>query len=129
MEERLKFAHENFKIDAIIKQYPDLSAVRILEKIAVNDGVTPGYTGRISQLKSYLQTIRPIQGRVYQDITYSPGEAIQIDWGDVGSVKINNTIRKVSVFVAVLCYSRMYALNFSSSMSWGIFRLTNAVRT
>ena len=45
------------------------------------------------------RTIRPIQGRVYQDITYSPGEAIQIDWGDVGSVKINNTIRKVSVVV------------------------------
>ncbi len=60
------------KIDAIIKQYPDLSAVRILEKIAVNDGVSPGYTGRISQLKSYLRTIRPIRGRVYQDITYSP---------------------------------------------------------
>ena len=118
------------KIDAIIKQYPDLSAVRILEKIAVNDGVTPGYTGRISQLKSYLRTIRPIQGRVYQDITYSPGEAIQIDWGDVGSVKINNTIRKVSVFVAVLCYSRMCYIEFTLSQRKGEFYrcLSNALK-
>ena len=118
------------KIDAIIKQYPDLSAVRILEKIAVNDGVTPGYTGRISQLKSYLRTIRPIQGRVYQDIIYSPGEAIQIDWGDVGSVKINNTIRKVSVFVAVLCYSRMCYIEFTLSQRKSEFYrcLSNALK-
>ena len=78
------------RIKAIIDQYPNLSAVRILEKISASDDQRPGYAGGITQLRSYLRSIRPNTGRVYQDIVYSPGEAVQIDWGDVGSIKINN---------------------------------------
>lgn len=108
---------EPFKqqIQAIIQQYPELTAVRVMEKIAKGDGQSQGYTGGISQLKVYLQSIRPAKGRVYQDINYSPGEAIQVDWGDVGSIKVQNTIRRVSVFVAVLCYSRMCYIEFTLS--------------
>lgn len=103
------------RIKAIIDQYPNLSAVRILEKISVSDDQRPGYAGGITQLRSYLRTIRPQSGRVYQDIVYSPGEAVQIDWGDVGSIKINNTVRRISVFVGVLCYSRMLFIEFTLS--------------
>lgn len=103
------------RIQAILELYPELSAVRIMEKIAKGDGQTPGYTGGISQLKLYLQSIRPSKGRVYQDITYSPGEAIQIDWGDVGKITVQNTVRRISVFVAVLCYSRMCYIEFTLS--------------
>jgi transposase len=102
-------------IKTILEQYPELSAVRILEKIARGDDQSPGYTGGITQLRVYLQSIRASQGRVYQDITYSPGEAIQIDWGDVGSIKIQNAVRRVSVFVCVLCYSRMCYIEFTLS--------------
>lgn len=103
------------QIQAIIQEYPQLSAVRIMEKITKGDGQSPGYTGGISQLKSYLKSIRPVKTRVYQDISYSPGEALQVDWGDVGSIEIQSTLRRISVFVAVLCYSRMCYIEFTLS--------------
>lgn len=103
------------RIQAILEQYPTLSAVRIQEKIAQGDGHSPGYCGGLTQLRVYLQSMRPARGRVYQDVTYSPGEAMQIDWGDVGTIQIEETRRKISVFVAVLCYSRMGYIEFTLS--------------
>ena len=52
-------------------------------------------------------------GRVYQEVHYEPGEAIQVDWGECGSVPVGQTRRRVSVFVAVLCYSRMIYVEFT----------------
>lgn len=40
---------------------------------------------------------------------------MQIDWGDCQTLQIENTNRKVSVFVAVLCYSRMMYVEFTLS--------------
>ncbi len=40
---------------------------------------------------------------------------MQIDWGDAGKIKIDKTTRRVSVFVAVLCYSRMCYIEFTLS--------------
>ena len=118
------------RIKAIVEQYPELSAVRIMEKISQSDGLSPGYTGGITQLRAYLRSIRAATGRVYQDITYSPGEALQIDWGDVGSIKVRNTVRRISVFVAVLCYSRMGYIEFTLSQRKAEFYrcLDNAIR-
>jgi len=48
-------------------------------------------------------------------VIYEPGEAMQVDWGDCGSVTIGQTSRRVSVFVAVLCYSRLGYIEFSLS--------------
>ena len=38
-----------------------------------------------------------------------------MDWGECGRVQIGNTTRKVSVFVAVLCYSRLIYIEFTLS--------------
>lgn len=103
------------RIAKILDRYPALSAVRILEKISTDDGGVPGYRGGITQLRSYLRSVRPTQQRVYQDAHYDCGEAMQIDWGDVGPIRIGNATRKVSVFVAVLCYSRMIYIEFTLS--------------
>jgi transposase len=40
---------------------------------------------------------------------------MQVDRGECSRVPIGNTIRKVSVFVAVLCYSRMTYIEFTLS--------------
>lgn len=99
----------------ILAKHPSLSAVRILEKIAKPDGNSPGYQGGITQLRIYLKSVRPMNQRVYQEVHYEPGEAMQIDWGDVGPIQIGNANRKVSVFVAVLCYSRVIYIEFTLS--------------
>lgn len=103
------------RITQILEKYPNLSAVRILEKIAKPEGDMPGYRGGLTQLRAYLKTVRPTNARVYQDAHYEPGEAIQVDWGDVGPIQIGNAKRRVSVFVAVLCYSRMIYIEFTLS--------------
>ncbi len=100
------------RIAALIGQYPELSAVRVLEEISKGP---EGYRGKITQLRQYLRQIRPARGRIYQEVIYEPGQAMQVDWGDCGKLKIGGTSRRVSVFVAVLCYSRLTYIEFSLS--------------
>jgi transposase len=100
------------KIDALVAQYPDLSAVRIREEIARGP---EGYAGSACILRRYLRQIRPARGRVYQEVHYEPAQAMQIDWGECGRVPVGTTTRKVSVFVAVLCYSRLTFIEFALS--------------
>ena len=97
-------------IDALIARYPNLSAVRVLEEISKG---ADGYGGEISLVRRYLRRIRPDRRRVYQEVHYDPAEAMQVDWGECGRVTIGQTSRRVSVFVAVLCFSRLCYIEFS----------------
>jgi transposase len=100
------------KIEALLAKYPELSAVRIREEIARSPD---GYTGSVSVVRRYLRKVRPARGRVYQEVFYEPAQAMQVDWGECGRVRIGATTRKVSVFVAVLCYSRLIYIEFTLS--------------
>jgi transposase len=100
------------KIDALLVKYPDLSAVRIREEIGRG---SDGYTGSASVIRRYLRQARPARGRIYQEVYYEPAQAMQIDWGECGRMQVGATTRKVSVFVAVLCYSRLTYIEFTLS--------------
>jgi transposase len=100
------------QIKDLLARYPDLSAVRIREEIARGP---QGYTGSTIILRRYLRKIRPARGRVYQEVHYQPAQAMQVDWGECGRVQVGSTMRKVSVFVAVLCYSRLVYIEFTLS--------------
>ena len=43
-----------------------------------------GYTGSTIVLRRYLRTVRPARGRIYQEVHYEPGQAMQVDWGECG---------------------------------------------
>lgn len=98
------------KIDALTAKYPNLSAVRILEEIRQGPD---GYPGGLTLLRQYVQGIRPRRQRVYQEVAWEPGQAMQVDWGSCDEIAIENGVRKVSAFVAVLCYSRMCYIEFA----------------
>jgi transposase len=98
------------RIDDLLARHPELSAVRILEDLRRGPD---GFTGGISLVRRYVRRVRPARGRVYQAVVYQPGEALQVDWGDGGSVRIGGTTRRVSVLVAVLCHSRLCDIEFS----------------
>jgi transposase len=100
------------KIDALLAKDPDLSGVRIREEIARGPD---GYQGSAIVIRRYLRTIRPARGRVYQEVHYEPAQAMQVDWGECGRVQVGTTTRKVSVFVAVFCYSRLMFIEFTLS--------------
>ena len=99
-------------VDALIAKSPTLSAVRVLEEIG-----KAGYSGEITLVRDYLREIRPARGRVYQEVDYAPAKAMQIDWGCCGTVPVGEISRKVSVFVAVLCFSRLIYIDFTLSQS------------
>lgn len=113
------------KIDALIAKYPALSAIRVREEIA-----KAGYDGELTLVRDYLRVIRPARGRVYQEVDYPPGRAMQIDWGSCGVVPVGESLRKVSVFVAVLCFSRLIYIEFSLSQTKAHFYrcFTNSLR-
>ena len=100
------------KIDALLARYPQLSAARVMEEIRRGPD---GYQGKLTLVRIYIRKVRPRRGRVYQEVEYEPGQAMQIDWGHCGQIRIGSTQRKVSVFVAVLCYSRLCYIEFPLS--------------
>ena len=115
------------RIDLLIEKYPELSAVRVLEEISKGD---EPYRGGISLVRRYLRQIRPARGRIYQEVHYDPGEAMQVDWGDCGRVMVGQTSRRVSVLVATLCFSRFGYIEFSLSQNKANFyrALVHALR-
>lgn len=99
-------------IDEILDREPSMSAPRIVEEISKGE---EGYKGGISLVRKYLRQKRPSRGRIYQEVEYPPADAMQVDWGHCGSVKVGESVRRVSVFVAVLCYSRLIYIEFALS--------------
>jgi transposase len=100
------------KIDAILARHPELSAVRIHQEIARGPD---RYTGSACTVRRYVRAVRPVRGRVYQEVHYEPAQAMQVDWGECGRIQLGGTTRRVSVFVAVLCYSRLIYIEFTLS--------------
>ncbi|HAL46631.1 MAG TPA: IS21 family transposase, partial [Dehalococcoidia bacterium] len=100
------------KIAPLLAHSPGLSAMRIWEEICRGPD---GYTGSVITVRRYVKQIRPPRGRVYQEVTWQPGQAMQVDWGCCGKIRIEDTWRNVSVFVAVLCYSRLSYIEFTLS--------------
>ncbi|MBV8654921.1 MAG: IS21 family transposase, partial [Candidatus Eremiobacteraeota bacterium] len=100
------------QIKNLLAKYPELSAARIREEIARGP---QGYRGSTIVLRRYLRKVRPARGRVYQEVHYEPAQAMQVDWGECGCVPVGALTRKVSVFVAVLCYSRLVYIEFALS--------------
>jgi hypothetical protein len=88
------------KIDALLAKYPDLSAVRIREEIARGPD---GYTG---VYRPPLPAEGPSRAGVSTRKSLRAGQACK-SIGRVRPCPIGATTRKVSVFVAVLCYSRL----------------------
>ena len=53
--------------------YPELSAVRVYDKIAAE-----GYAGGLSTLRAHLRAVRP-RPVAFQRTEYAPGEVGQVD--------------------------------------------------
>ena len=71
-----------------------------------------GYTGGYTVVKKYVCLVRPPSKKAYLTLSFAPGEAAQVDFGDCGTIPVGNTMRKLSAFVMVLCHSRMIYVEF-----------------
>jgi transposase len=65
-----------------------------------------GFDGGITIVKDYVQRIRPRPVQAFLKLSFLPGEAAQVDWGEYGTITVGATKRRLSFFVMVLCFSR-----------------------
>lgn len=98
------------RINELLREYPDLSVVRIYEELG-----KIGYVGKQTILKQYIRKIRPEKKEAFLRIETESGEQGQVDWGDFGVMKFGEFERRLSCFVMVLSYSRLMYLEWCLS--------------
>ena len=72
-----------------------------------------GFDGGITIVTDYVRRVRPTPAPAFLTLSFEPGEAAQVDWGEWGSVAVGETRRRLSFFVMVLCYSRLMYVEFT----------------
>jgi len=103
-------------IQALLKDTPELKTPQILERLR-----PLGYSGGITILRDRVRELRPRpKPAAFLTLDFHPGEAMQVDWADFGFA-LPGVPRRVSAFVAVLCYSRLLYLEFTVSQAMGSF--------
>jgi transposase len=103
-------------IRAVLDDAPDMLAPAVLERLR-----PLGYTGGVTILRDRLRRLRPRGQRAsFLTLDFAPGEAMQVDWADFGFA-LPGVPRRVSAFVAVLCYSRRLYIEFTLSQRMGTF--------
>jgi len=103
-------------IKKMLDDTPDLLAPAVLERLR-----PLGYQGGVTVLRDLLRTLRPRQQReAFSKLDFAPGSAMQVDWADFGFA-LPGVARRVSAFIAVLCYSRLLYLEFVLSQTFGSF--------
>lgn len=103
-------------IDEILKEYPNLSGVRVFEKLRIL-----GYAGGTTILREYLTALRGAKREAFVRYETAPGEEAQVDWGYFGLLPFGDCVRKIYFFVMVLSYSRKLYVEFTASQSLDIF--------
>ena len=93
-------------------EHHDLSAQQVLQRLQAQ-GVPIGYT----MVREYVNLVRPRPIKAFLSLHFAPGECLQVDWGSCGMITIGSTRRRLSFFVAVLCYSRMLYVEFTLGQS------------
>jgi transposase len=85
-----------------LQQYPELSAARL--HIMLKD---QNFKGSYSLVKQAVAELRPRLQTVYESLHFAPGDCAQVDWGVWKNFKVTNGQRRLSIFVMVLCDSRL----------------------
>jgi len=98
-------------IQALLEQEPDISAARIGAMLVEQRGVSIGP----STVREHVARLRPKATKAYLTLHFQPGECAQVDWGKAGTIEIDGTRRKLSLFVMVLAHSRMLYAEFCLS--------------
>ena len=64
-----------------------------------------------------MRKVRPARRQAFLKLSFAPGEAAQLDWGEYGTISVGSTRRRLSFFVMVLCHSRLMYVEFTVSQT------------
>lgn len=86
-----------------LEEYPRITVEKLLSEIKIQ-----GYDGGRSILSDYTRPYR-MERRRTSDIRFEtpPGHQAQVDWAELGYHMIGGRRYRISLFVMILCYSRM----------------------
>ena len=93
-------------------QAHELSAQQVLQRLQAD-----GLDVRYSIVCDYVRRVRPRPFKAFLSLHFAPGECLQVDWGSWATVAVGSTRRRLSFFVAVLCYSRLLYVEFTLGQS------------
>lgn len=79
----------------------ELNATRIFQDIK-----DQGYTGSYGTVKQYVAKINKNPSKAYMVLHSLPGEEAQVDFGYIGTIKVNSRHKKAWIFLMTLSYSR-----------------------
>lgn len=85
-----------------IQSNKDLSVMRIFQDMQREFG----YDGSYDTVKRYIKNLKTEPKKAYMVLNTLPGEESQVDFGYIGSLKLNNRSKKAWVFVMTLSHSR-----------------------
>lgn len=88
---------------ARMEQYPGINAHALYNQLTER-----GFEGSYSLVRKYVGMLRPVTRLAYRTLSFVPGEAAQVDWGEWRSIDVRGGRRRVSFFIMVLCHSRMF---------------------
>jgi len=73
-----------------------------------------GFDGGKTIVKDFIKEVRPKQG-VPAILRYEtkPGVQAQVDWGELGTIEVDGTLKKLFCFNMILGYSRMRYVEFT----------------
>jgi transposase len=117
-----KLEHYHDDIKSFLEQEPLVKAPVVLQRLQER-----GFDGKITIVRNYIRKIRQDCKAKEAFIRFEsdPGEQIQVDWGELGTITYNNTNRKVYVLAMTECHSRMLYVQFmhrqnQSSLHWAL---------
>jgi transposase len=81
-----------------------------------------GYPGCPDHFRSLIARVRPRRpAEAYMRLRTLPGEQGQLDWADFGDIPVDGGVRRLSLFVLVLSYSRKFFMRFFLNAAMGSF--------
>lgn len=91
----------------IYERIPLVRATRLLQMLEDR-----GFKGKVGQVRRALRELRSQRRReAYLRLSAFPGDQAQCDWAHFGTLAVGRAVRKLSLFVMVLSYSRqIYAV-------------------
>ena len=108
---------------SVLEQYREFIEIQVnkgLSKQRIYQDLIREYqfSGSYSTVRDYINKISDVSKKAYMVLTALPGEEAQVDYGYIGTIKVNGKPRKAWVFIMVLSYSRyMYAsIEFDQSV-------------
>lgn len=105
-------------IESILKEDHYYNATLLLEKLQAD-----GYAGQISILRDFVKATRErLAAEAVIRFETIPGLQAQVDWLELGLVRIGPSMRKRYAFVMVLGYSRRPFVCFTESMKMSVLQ-------